>query len=88
MTGTAWLHSYTERTGTGSHVRRAMEARIRRKVRALSPDECGRILEGFGSLNGTGSTDLQVRWVGTSSQALDHFLRLHLGRRAGLGGDR
>ena len=81
MTGSRWLERYVERHGPGPHVRAAVVARIRRKVRALSPEEARGLLLSFRGLDGMGSAPLQIDWIGSWSQSLDHVLRQTLGRR-------
>jgi hypothetical protein len=81
MTGADWLRRAQEKHSSGPIVRRKIEARIRRKVRCLADGEARRLLESFHGLNGTGSKDLQVAWLGCWSQSLDAFLRIELGKR-------
>lgn len=82
MMGSRWLCQLKSRESDPARLRAAMVARLRVKVRALSPDAAHTLLESFGGPSGQGSTPTQVRWIGCWSQSLDQDLRRLLGRRA------
>lgn len=86
MTGSRWLHRYVEQNGKGPHVRKAMEQRIRSKIRNLSPEWARRHLTEFADFE-KGSARLHefsVLMVGGWSPSLDDVIKRELAHRAGI----